>query len=150
MATAGPGQLSWACRAHTAGLKTTVWILAWESESEDLAQPWVFYACVDIPCTFWIHRVRQAVSSTGHPIDIAHSSLELLSDPPTAASQVAGITGTRHHTGPVVLPLKRKDSDCQPTYALKALPAGAMAPAGAFMGAGDGRPGQRGEKPQPR
>uniref|UniRef100_A0A8C3T110 Uncharacterized protein n=1 Tax=Chelydra serpentina TaxID=8475 RepID=A0A8C3T110_CHESE len=30
---------------------------------------------------------------TGHPIDIAHSSLELLSDPPTAASQAAGITG---------------------------------------------------------
>uniref|UniRef100_A0A8C3XNE4 Uncharacterized protein n=1 Tax=Chelydra serpentina TaxID=8475 RepID=A0A8C3XNE4_CHESE len=41
----------------------------------------------------------QAVSNTGHPIDIAHNSLELLSDPPTAASQAAGITGTRHHTG---------------------------------------------------
>uniref|UniRef100_A0A8C3RSC6 Uncharacterized protein n=1 Tax=Chelydra serpentina TaxID=8475 RepID=A0A8C3RSC6_CHESE len=36
--------------------------------------------------------------NTGHPIDIAHSSLELLSDPPTAASQAAGITGARHHT----------------------------------------------------
>uniref|UniRef100_A0A8C3RWA4 Uncharacterized protein n=1 Tax=Chelydra serpentina TaxID=8475 RepID=A0A8C3RWA4_CHESE len=31
--------------------------------------------------------------------DLSHSSLELLSDPPTAASQAAGITGTRHHTG---------------------------------------------------
>uniref|UniRef100_A0A8C3SKX0 Uncharacterized protein n=1 Tax=Chelydra serpentina TaxID=8475 RepID=A0A8C3SKX0_CHESE len=41
----------------------------------------------------------QAVSSTGHPIDIVHSSLDLLSDPPTAASQAAGITGMRHHTG---------------------------------------------------
>uniref|UniRef100_A0A8C3S3H9 Uncharacterized protein n=1 Tax=Chelydra serpentina TaxID=8475 RepID=A0A8C3S3H9_CHESE len=38
---------------------------------------------------------------TGHPIDIAHSSLELLSDPPTAASQAAGITGASHHTGPM-------------------------------------------------
>uniref|UniRef100_A0A8C3S7M0 Uncharacterized protein n=1 Tax=Chelydra serpentina TaxID=8475 RepID=A0A8C3S7M0_CHESE len=37
----------------------------------------------------------------------SHSSLELLSNPPTAASQAAGITGTRHHTGPllVVTPL---------------------------------------------
>uniref|UniRef100_A0A8C3SD63 Uncharacterized protein n=1 Tax=Chelydra serpentina TaxID=8475 RepID=A0A8C3SD63_CHESE len=40
----------------------------------------------------------QAVRNTGHPIDIAHSSLELLSDPPTATSQAAGITGMRHHT----------------------------------------------------
>uniref|UniRef100_A0A8C3THA3 Uncharacterized protein n=1 Tax=Chelydra serpentina TaxID=8475 RepID=A0A8C3THA3_CHESE len=37
----------------------------------------------------------------GHPIDIAHSSLELPSDPPTAASQAAGITGTHYHTAPL-------------------------------------------------
>uniref|UniRef100_A0A8C3XVE4 Uncharacterized protein n=1 Tax=Chelydra serpentina TaxID=8475 RepID=A0A8C3XVE4_CHESE len=45
------------------------------------------------------HRASDAF--TRHPIDIAHSSLELLSDPPTAASQVAGITDTwtHHHTG---------------------------------------------------
>uniref|UniRef100_A0A8C3S4K4 Uncharacterized protein n=1 Tax=Chelydra serpentina TaxID=8475 RepID=A0A8C3S4K4_CHESE len=45
----------------------------------------------------------RAVSSTGHPIDIAHSGLDLLSESPTAASQAAGITGTCHHTSTVQL-----------------------------------------------
>uniref|UniRef100_A0A8C3IXK8 Uncharacterized protein n=1 Tax=Chrysemys picta bellii TaxID=8478 RepID=A0A8C3IXK8_CHRPI len=39
----------------------------------------------------------QAVSVTGHPINVAHCSPEPLSDPPASASQVAGITGVCHH-----------------------------------------------------
>uniref|UniRef100_A0A8C3RYG9 Uncharacterized protein n=1 Tax=Chelydra serpentina TaxID=8475 RepID=A0A8C3RYG9_CHESE len=61
----------------------------------------------------------QAVSSTGHPIDIAHSNLELLSDPPTTASQKAGITGTCHHAG--LLNILLLELICRNTAVLKSV-----------------------------
>uniref|UniRef100_A0A8C3SCG0 Uncharacterized protein n=1 Tax=Chelydra serpentina TaxID=8475 RepID=A0A8C3SCG0_CHESE len=48
---------------------------------------WIFVFVKASPPT------TQTISSTRHPIDIAQSSLELQSDPPTAASQAAGIIG---------------------------------------------------------
>uniref|UniRef100_A0A8C3SEB3 Uncharacterized protein n=1 Tax=Chelydra serpentina TaxID=8475 RepID=A0A8C3SEB3_CHESE len=87
----------------------------------DIFKP--FY-CISTPVTVTDRSISphkghaDPVSSTGHPIDIAHSSLELLSAPPTTASQAAGITGTRHHTRLVAefLLLLFRDPDLVPVH----------------------------------